>query len=212
MLSEIEKHFGAIERKVISHDKDGEPLRSVVLSRVYKTTIEDLWDAVTNKERLPRWFAVVDGELKPGGRFQVEGNAGGKIIDCTPPEAFSITWEFSEDVSWIEVSFEALSSSSARLTLNHKTKLSTHWAQYGPAATGVGWELGLLGLDLYVTQPETAKMDEEKFAASIEGKAFIRGCSGGWADAAIRAGEATEQARNAAARTADFYTGEAGDN
>jgi peptidoglycan hydrolase CwlO-like protein len=36
--------------------------------RSYDAEIEELWDAVTNAERIPRWFAPITGELKLGGR------------------------------------------------------------------------------------------------------------------------------------------------
>ncbi len=212
MLNKIENHIGAVERKVASLEKDGAPARSVIMSRTYETTIEDLWDAVTNGERLPRWFATVEGDLQLGGRYQVEGNAGGKIVECEPPDNLSLTWEIFGDVSWVEVAFKAESPKSTRLTLTHTAKLSPHWEQYGPGATGVGWELGLLGLEIHFSNPEADKIDEEAFAASTEGKAFVTGCSERWGDAAISAGEAPERARTSAAQTAAFYTGESGTN
>ncbi|MEM9619936.1 MAG: SRPBCC family protein [Pseudomonadota bacterium] len=208
MLTDVERQLGAVERKVVSLEKDGAPARAVILSRTYETTIEDLWDALTTKERLPRWFAPVEGDLKSGGRYQVEGNAGGKIIECEPPRKFSLTWEIFDDVSWVDVALNAESPESARLTLTHTAKLSPHWEQYGPGATGVGWELGLLGLALYVANPKAEKIDEAAFAASSEGKAFARGSSKYWGEAAVSAGEAPEAAHAAAARTAAFYSGE----
>lgn len=210
MLNEIKNHLGVVERKVVSLDKNGAEARSVILSRTYETTIEDLWDAVTNKERLPRWFAPVEGDLQLGGKYQVEGNAAGKIVECEPPDKFSLTWEIFGEVSWVNVAFKVESPGSCRLTLTHTAKLSPHWEQYGPGATGVGWELGLLGLAIYFANPEADKIDEEAFAASAEGRAFVKGCSDGWGDAAISAGEAPEKARGSAAQTAAFYTGEAG--
>lgn len=212
MLNEIENHFDVVERKVVSLEKDGKQARSVILSRTYETTIEDLWDAVTNGERLPRWFAPVEGDLQLGGRYQVEGNAGGKIVECEPPDTFSLTWEIFGDVSWVDVAFKAKSPISTMLTLTHTAKLSPHWEQYGPGATGVGWELGLLGLEIYIANPEAHKIDEEAFAASTAGKAFVRGCSEGWGNAAISAGEVPEKAHSSASQTAAFYTGESGAN
>lgn len=44
--------------------------------------IEDLWDEVTNPDRIPHWFMPVSGDLEPGGRHQLEGNAGGVIEIC----------------------------------------------------------------------------------------------------------------------------------
>lgn len=211
MIHNIEGHLGPVERRVVSLERDGAPARAVIVSRTYETTIDGLWDAVTSNERLPRWFAPVEGDLQLGERYQVEGNAGGEIVQCEPPRMFSLTWEFGGDVSWVDVALSAESPKSARLTLTHTANLSPYWEQYGPGATGVGWELGLLGLALYVANPETDKIDEEAFAASLEGKAFATGSSKKWGDAAVSAGEEPEKAHASAARTAAFYTGESGD-
>ena len=208
MLHQFERHLGAVERKVVSLEKDGSPAHAVILSRVYETTIEDLWDAVTNKERLPRWFALVEGELQREGRFQIEGNAGGEIVECEPPKTFSLTWEMAGDVSWVDVALKPEGAECTRLTLTHTAKHSPHWEQYGPGAVGVGWELGLLGLALYVADPNADKIDEAAFAASSSGKAFAIGSSDKWGDAAISAGEEPAQARAAVARIAAFYAGE----
>ena len=35
----------------------------------YNTDIDDLWSAVTDPDRLARWFGEVDGELSKGGEF-----------------------------------------------------------------------------------------------------------------------------------------------
>ena len=86
-------------------ERDGRPARAVTLSRGYATSVEDLWDAVTNPERIPRWFLPVSGELEPGGRYQLEGNAGGLITACEPRSHLALTWEFGEDLSWVEVGF-----------------------------------------------------------------------------------------------------------
>ena len=33
----------------------------------YETTIDDLWRAVTEPDRLTRWYGQVEGDLSPGG-------------------------------------------------------------------------------------------------------------------------------------------------
>ena len=99
----VEGHLAAVERSVSSLEREGRPARAVTLSRSYATTVEDLWDAVTNGERLPCWFLPVSGELEPGGRYQLEGNAGGVITACERPSRLALTWEFGGDVSWVEV-------------------------------------------------------------------------------------------------------------
>ena len=204
---DVEGHLGAVDRSVSSSMRDGAPARTVTLSRQYDTALEDLWDAVTNRKRIPRWFAPIRGEVELGGRYQLEGNAGGVIEACAPLAQFAATWEFGGDVSWLEVKVSA-EAAGARLTLNHTALLSPHWGEYGPGAVGVGWDLGLLGLALYLGAPDQPKLDEEAFAASPAGRTFIAGCSDAWASAAVASGADTDVAHAAARRTTAFYTGE----
>ena len=208
MNFDVGDHLRAVERSVSALHRDGQPARGVTLSRGYASTVEELWDAVTNGERIPRWFLPISGELGPGGRYQLEGNAGGVITACERLSSFSLTWEFGEDVSWVEVHVSKEGAGPARLTLTHTAQLSEHWGNYGPGATGVGWELGLMGLALHLSQPNEPKPDEAAFATSRDGKAFITGSSEGWEQASVAAGTDPDAARAAARRTTAFYTGE----
>ena len=102
---DVEGNLKAVERSVSALERDGQPARAVILSRSYPTTVEDLWDAVTSGERIARWFLPVSGKLELGGRYQLEGNAGGLITACERASHLALTWEFGEDVSWVEVRF-----------------------------------------------------------------------------------------------------------
>ena len=115
MNLDVEEHLDAADRSVSVLERDGKPARAVTLSRSYATTLEDLWDAVTNGDRLPRWFLPVTGELRPGGRYQLEGNAGGSITACGRPWHLALTWEFGGDVSWVEIRFSQGGAGRARL-------------------------------------------------------------------------------------------------
>ena len=204
----VQEHLTAVTRAVTYTERDGRPASVVALSRSYLTSVEDLWNAGTSAERIPRWFMPVSGDLRLGGRYQLEGNAGGTIVTCEPPSLVAVTWEFAGDVSWVEVSIAEEGAGRARLTLSHTALLSPHWDEFGSGAVGVGWEMGMLGLALYLAQPDEPKLDEEEFAGSSEGRALMVGSSDGWARASIDAGEDPDAARAAAARTAAFYTGE----
>ena len=208
MNFDVESNLSADERSVSSLDKGGQPARAIIISRILMTAPDDLWDALTNGERIPRWFLPVSGELKLGGSYQLEGNAGGEITACEPLSHFALTWEFGDDVSWVKVSLSNEGADHTRLTLTHTQRLSEHWSEYGPGATGVGWELALMGLDFHITHPTAPMPDEAAFATSSDGKAFIVGSSEDWAQAAIDAGDDPAAARAAARRTAAFYTGE----
>jgi uncharacterized protein YndB with AHSA1/START domain len=190
----------------------GKPALVGVAIRVYDTTVEDLWAAVTRPERLARWFLPVEGDLKPGGRYQLKGNAGGTITRCDPPQALDLTWEFGGGTSWVSLRL-APEGRKARLTLEHTAHRDgigkEHLEQYGPGATGVGWDLGLQGLKQHLAAPEVA-IDPAAFEAwtlSTEGKAFVRRCGEAWGEAHIASGADPQEARAQAERTIAFYTG-----
>ena len=208
MEFDIAGNLGAVVRSVSEVEVEGQPGRAITLARSFATTIDDLWDALTNGERIPRWFLPISGELSLGGRYQFEGNAGGTITECEPPSLVAATWEFGGDVSWVEVRLSDDGPGSARLTLTHSMRLSDQWDTYGPGATGVGWEGGLLGLALHFESPDEVVSDEAAFTASEEGKAFYAASSEAWGEAAVASGDDPAAARAAARRTSAFYTGE----
>lgn len=199
-------HLGAVTRTVDELTRDGKPARNVTLARTYDTTPTDLWSAITDPDRLPRWFVPVSGELKLGGRFQLKENAAGTIVDCDPPRFLSTTWECGNKLSWLEISIHQ-EADGAALTLSHICPIDDHWRKYGPAAVGIGWDLSLLGLGLHLSRPDDDRFDEEAFAATAEGKATLVGLSESWRDAAIASGDEPTLAEQAARMTAAFYSG-----
>src|SRR5215472_10916675 len=135
---------GAEFRRFENRDHEGKPARVVVAIRTYDTSCEDLWDALTNRERIPRWFLPIEGTLRLGGKYQLKGNAGGSITHCDRPKAFDVTWEMGGGMSWVTVRL-APEGKDTRLTLEHivhVTDVDKFWEQFGPGAVGVGWDLG----------------------------------------------------------------------
>lgn len=65
----------------------------------YATDIDDLWAALTDPQRLARWYGKVDGDLRLGGEFTatVHGSGWdgrGRIDVCDPPRKLEVTmWE-----------------------------------------------------------------------------------------------------------------------
>jgi len=196
---------GLVAREVRTGSRDGAPTRIVVAARTYATDRDDLWDAVTNAERIPRWFLPVTGELAVGGRYQLEGNAGGEITTCDPPRRLAVTWEYGGDVSWVDVELSAVPTGT-RLELEHTAHPSPEWdtAGFGPGVVGIGWDLALLGLARHVTS--SAALDPA-WQASDEAKAFMRASGSAWCEADIARGTPADAARAAADRTTQAYTG-----
>lgn len=209
MKLDIITQLGAITRAVHEREHEGQPARAVVASRTYDTTVEDLWDAITSPERIPRWFLPVSGELRLGGRYQLQGNAGGTITRCEPPHQLALTWEFGGQVTWVRVQLRP-EADGAHLELEHIAPVGgDHWDQYGPGAVGVGWDLTLVGLGEHLRTGATLDPKAaEAWTLGPEGKQFVRGSSDDWARASIAAGTPAAAATAAAARTTAFYTGE----
>jgi len=212
-MDDILSRTGVVVREVQRREHEGKPARAVIASRVYDASVDDLWDALTNSERIPRWFLPVSGELRLGGRYQFQGNAGGEIIACEPPRRVSVTWEGpGGPVSWVTVTLEPQAEGRTRLTLDHTAHVEggeEFWDRFGPGAVGVGWDGAIRGLGLHLASG--AAVDPQQAMAwsmSDEGKAFSRACAEAWGEAAIRDGDDPGKARASAARTAAFYTGE----
>jgi uncharacterized protein YndB with AHSA1/START domain len=201
----------AVERTVTarSGERDGTIRTAVILSQSYATGAEDLWEACSTADRLARWFAPVEGELRLGGRFQVQGNAGGTIETCDPPRGYSVTWEFGGEVSWLEVKVEPEGDERSRLVLTHTGDGDRgRWDQFGPGAVGIGWDLSLLGLSTHLASGAGRPAEATEWAQSDDAKAFMAASSRLWSDASVRGGTPDGDARAAEARTTAFYLGE----
>lgn len=208
MHIDVTQDIGTVTREVSNRAYEGKPARVVAVSRRYDTSPADLWEAITSADRIPRWFTPITGDLKLGGRYQLQGNAGGQILICQPPRHLKITWEYSGEISWVEVRI-AKDGSGSTLTLEHISHGGDeHWNKFGPGATGVGWDLAILGLSQHLATG-SAKTAEEGMAwmMSENGKAFVRASSEAWGRAHIAAGVDRATAEAAAAQTSAAYTG-----
>src|SRR5262249_19170576 len=169
------RYIGAVTRELQNRDHQGRPARVLVASCAYDTVIGDVWDAITNPERIPRWFLPVSGDLRLGGRYQLEGNAGGQITACEPPRSLDLTWEFGGQVSWVNVRLSELSDGGTNLRLEHIAQVPEEfWNQYGPGAVGVGWDLTMLGLGLHLETNTTLDPRQAALWPTTEvGKDFV---------------------------------------
>ncbi len=218
-MVDVRGQIEAVTRGVRTEEVDGEPTRIQTIAQEYPAGIEHVWEATTSADRIARWFMPVAGDLRLGGRYQLEGNAGGEILACEPPSdgaaEYRVTWEFGGDMSWVTVRLVSRSADRTRLELEHSARVSDvpaeMWDTFGPGATGVGWDHGLLGLALHLgaQEGEIAPAEAEAWMLSDEGKAFARAAADGWAAAHVAAGADREAASRSADATYGFYTGQA---
>jgi uncharacterized protein YndB with AHSA1/START domain len=207
-MIDVVHEINAVRRHVGSRVLDAGEARTVTVARTYNAPMEDVWDACTNPERIPRWFLPVSGDLQVGGRYQLEGNAAGTIERCDPPNSFAATWEYGGDVTWIELRLSREADGRTRFELEHIAHVDDErWAQFGPGAVGVGWDLGLLGLAMHLESGKSRDPQEAAaWSASDEGRRFMSLSSQRWGDASIAAGTDRAAAQAAADRTTAAYT------
>jgi uncharacterized protein YndB with AHSA1/START domain len=208
-MIDVKHQINEVRREVGSKVLEAGEARVITISQTYQGNLDDVWDACTNPERIPRWFLPVSGDLRVGGRYQLEGNAGGTIERCDPPNSFAATWEFGDQSSWIEVRLAEQPDGRIRFELEHVAHVTDDlWAQFGPGAVGIGWDLALIGLALHVSGDES--MDPQQGAVwvgSADGRQFITLSSEQWRQASIIGGTPVTEAQAAAERVVAFYTG-----
>jgi uncharacterized protein YndB with AHSA1/START domain len=204
---DVSHQISAVRRTLGDRVLEGKEARVLTISQVYDTDVDDLWDACTNPERIPRWFLPVGGDLKLGGKYQLEGNAGGTVERCDPPKSFAATWEFGGNVSWIEVRLTP-DGDGTRFELEHVAHIDERWDEFGPGAVGIGWDGALVGLVLHLSAPGTAVDPEAAMAwmMSADGIRFMTASNEAWYEADVAAGEDPAKARAAADRTLKAYT------
>ncbi len=195
-MVEVAQQIEAVRRRVGSSSGGAAEDRVLTLALELPTTPARLWAALTTPRRLARWFLPVTGDLRAGGRFALQGNAAGTIERCDPGAGFRATWEFEGDVGWIDVGVGP-AADGARLTLVHRPGTADDaWARFGPAATGIGWDLSLLGLALHLVPGGAGD-----WAGEEDGARFVELSGEAWRAADVAAGTDPAVAAERADRT-----------
>ena len=209
-MIDVTHQISTVDRRVGARTLSAGEARTVEIRQVYAATVDEVWEACTDPERIPRWFLPVTGDLKVGGHYELEGNASGTIEACDPPHGFDATWEFGGEVSWIELRLTPEGDGETRFHLTHIAHVDDErWAQFGPGAVGIGWDLALVGLALHLASGGGAVDPAEvaAWSASDEGRRFITESGQAWGEAHVASGlDPEDAARESAARTIGFYT------
>ena len=118
--------------------------------RTYPTTPADLWEAVTDPQRLSRWLGTV---TRDGDQYRIVLGDGadewaeGELVDCWAPHAYTVTWDYpGESGSRVTVTVTAGQEPGAACLALVQEDLS---AEQG-AGYGAGWHAYLDRLDAHV--------------------------------------------------------------
>ncbi|WP_431920963.1 SRPBCC family protein [Amycolatopsis tucumanensis] len=208
-MLDIANHLKAIHREVRRGTTTGGETVTVLVRRRYDTTVEDVWDAVTDPARVRRWFMPLTGDLREGGSFQLEGNAGGDILTCDAPRLLRVT--FGGPTSVVEVRLTG-DGESTELELEHTVPIEIAQSGAGALFVGPGWDGALMALALYFAGE--APEDPVAAASSRESQEFCAGSVTEWSTVVEDSGTATAEeiagaAQISMAQFAPDLTGEA---
>ena len=187
-MIDIASQLAAIYREVSERPGEGGEDVAVLIRRSYDAEIEDVWDAVTDPDRMKRWFLPVSGDLRAGGTFQLEGNASGDILSCEPPRLLRVT--FGAPNSIVELRLTSDGDATV-LELEHTVPKAMAQSVAGALYVGPGWDGAFLGLDLYLRGE--APEDPVAAASSPEAQAFSKESVHAWTAAVEAAGTASEE-------------------
>ncbi|GAB3767169.1 SRPBCC domain-containing protein [Microlunatus parietis] len=183
---------------------------TIEVRRQYEASIDEVWDAVTNPERLRRWLRPVTGDLRLGGRYEFDGGEHGEILGCEPPRRLKVSWLYGPEAdAWpgtseVEVRLAPGPGDATEFELVHAAIVTEPlFPTYGPGSGGVGWDLALLALARLLTGDETA--DHHAVQESPEGREFIRRSAAAWGEAHRAAGGEPEHVAAAVEATTKFY-------
>ncbi|ROS37854.1 SRPBCC family protein [Amycolatopsis thermoflava] len=187
-MLDIANHLKAIHREVRRGTTTGGETVTVLVRRRYDATAEDVWDAVTDPARVRRWFLPLTGDLREGGSFQLEGNAGGDILTCDPPRLLKVT--FGGPTSVVQVRL-AGDGDSTELELEHTVPIEIAQSGAGALFVGPGWDSALMALAQYFA----GEIAEDPVAAanSREVQEFCAGSVTEWSTVVEDSGTATAE-------------------
>src|SRR3954447_3631738 len=211
-MIDIAREIAAVQREVGSGRLAAGDARTITLRRTYDADIDEVWNALTTPDRINRWFLPVSGDLRLGGTFRFEGNAGGSIVACDRPNRPLVTWGMgpAEDAaiaSEVEIRLGSQGDTTSLELVHTAIVPDEMWEMFGPGAVGVGWEGGGLGLALPLMGGTID--DPAAWPYTDEGRAYYTASSEGWGAANLAAGADPDMVGRNIAATTGFYAPDA---
>ena len=199
-MKDILDELADTSRGVRRQRTDGTEEVVVVIRRTYDAALEDVWDAVTDPERLRRWFLPVSGDLRVGGAYQLEGNVGGEIRRCEAPSRLSVTWGMESSV--VDVRLSADGDARTVLDLEHSVTLEIAGSGAGALYVGPGWDVSVRGLAEFLRGAVVD--DPAAWEGTIEGQRYSARAIDAWVAAIGNTAGADEIAVAAEVARAQF--------
>jgi uncharacterized protein YndB with AHSA1/START domain len=134
------------------HSENGEGV--VRMTVRFESESDDVWSALTDPQRLARWYGKVEGDLRVGGEFSAfvtasEWDGRGRVDACVPLRKLEVTvWE---EVGTEHILAAELFDDGGVTTLALEVRglpVDLVWAY------GAGWQVHLEDLRAHLSGPE----------------------------------------------------------
>ena len=178
--------LAAIERNVVRRQVANEDGIGVVLRRQFDAPVAEVWAALTEPERVKQWFLPLSGDLRAGGTFQTEGNAGGEILRCESTRLLHFIW--GGPTSVVELTLDSAGDDSTIFEFTHTVPLALAGSGAGALFVTPGWDGALISLGSFLADQDTYN---PTVLDSPEARALIKGSIDAWVAAIELSGTAT---------------------
>jgi uncharacterized protein YndB with AHSA1/START domain len=156
---------------------------SAIMRRVYPAPVDEVWSAITDPNRITRYFLPVSGDLREGGSFSIEMNADGEILRCDPPHLLRLTWSYEGSIpDEVEIRLSEVDGGT-RLELEHasvRDVLVSSDPKTGDYGVGAGWEAPLKYLGKYLAGELPDKPSLEWYEPNQEDADLSRDAGMAW--------------------------------
>ena len=131
----------------------------IIIERTYNATSTKVWNAITDKEQMQKWyFYVSDFKAEPGFKFTFSGQGTTgekhlhlcKVIEAVPQKKLSYTWQYEGKTGSSQITFDLTSEGEkTRLTLTHSgvETFAASGADFAKTSFAEGWKM-IIGTSL----------------------------------------------------------------
>ncbi|WP_158895621.1 SRPBCC family protein [Amycolatopsis anabasis] len=149
-MTETASWLDTVTREIGTRNIAGSAGCSVRIRRNFPAPIETVWKACTTREQINLWFLPVTGDLRVGGKYQLESYAEGEILRCEAPDLLSVTMAFQGGPGEAELRLTGGSGDETVLQFEHAMVFDTAaWSAIAPEI-GAAWEVALKYLDVHL--------------------------------------------------------------
>ena len=140
-MIDVDHQISAVERTVGDRVLEAGEARVLTTARPTTRRSRTLWDACTSPSASRAGSCRSPATCASAAATSSRATRAARSSAATRRARFAATWEYGDEVSWIEVRLDPDGDGRTASTLEHIAHVDDErWLQYGPGAVGVGWD------------------------------------------------------------------------